>query len=175
LSFSVSGAKVKAAIIYAANSKNCGGCWMAVYLIANMARFTASSRAGLAVFGDPRSTVASGLHATDTTIMISRVDGGRNQGNPAGGRDHAPRHGRNRSGPVAGGGRSRGPPRLARVLPNPDRLIYPALDQVRRRSYRSPTIRAARDRSAVAGVSGEKREAPDKPAGRRLATAGMGY
>jgi hypothetical protein len=44
------------------------------------------------------------LCTTETTIMISRADGGGDQGNPAGGRDHAPSRGRDRSGPVAGGG-----------------------------------------------------------------------
>jgi hypothetical protein len=38
---------------------DCEDCLVPVYLIANMARLTAQKRAGLAVFGDPRSTVAS--------------------------------------------------------------------------------------------------------------------
>jgi hypothetical protein len=77
------------------------------------------------------------VHTTSTAIMISRADGGRNQRDPAGGRDHAPSGCRNRSGPVAGGGVSLRPPRLARVVPGRRPAISPALDQVRRWSSQS--------------------------------------
>jgi hypothetical protein len=55
----VPGDKVDPAI-YAAKIENCGDCWVTVHLDANVGAFQGhQSRAGLAVFGDPRSTVAS--------------------------------------------------------------------------------------------------------------------
>ena len=88
-------------------------------------------------------------------IIVSRADAGRNEGNPAGGRDHAASRGRNRSGPVAGGGLLLRPPCLARVIPGHRPVISAALDQVRRRLSRR-TIQAARDHSDVARLSGEE-------------------
>jgi hypothetical protein len=103
--------------------------------------------------------------------MIIRADGGRNQGNPA----DAPSHGRNRSGPVEGRGLSLRPPRMARVVPGRRPAHFSGSRSGSTTVFAVEQMRAARDQSAVAGLSGEKREAPGKRAGRRLATAGMGY
>jgi hypothetical protein len=92
---------------------------------------------------------------TDKTIMISRADGGRNEGNPAGGRDHAPSRGRNRSGPVAGGGLSLRPPHLARVVPGRRPVISPALDQVGRRLCACAVARLISANKVSAGADPE--------------------
>jgi hypothetical protein len=46
-----------------------------------MARFTPLIPSWDGDVRRPRSTVASGHHMTGTAIMISRADGGRNEGN----------------------------------------------------------------------------------------------
>jgi hypothetical protein len=84
--------------------------------------------------------------------MISRADAGRDQGNPASGRDHAPSRLRNRSGPVAGSGLSLRLPRLARLLPGRRPAQFSDA-----RSRPMPVIvveqcGAADDQSAVAGL-----------------------
>jgi hypothetical protein len=97
------------------------------------------------------------LRSTDKTIMISRADGGHNIRKSCRWPKHTASRGRNRSGPVAGGGLSLRPPRAYLALyRDADRLISPAL-------VRSTTVmRAACDRSAVASEI-DLGETPKRP------------
>jgi hypothetical protein len=54
-----------------------------------MARFTAPIPSWVGSVRRPVLDRRSAFGTTQTTIMISRADGESNQGNPAGGRDHA--------------------------------------------------------------------------------------
>jgi hypothetical protein len=88
-----------------------------VYLDRQIGRFTAAIPSWAGIIRQSVFHRCLSLCTTETIIMISRADGGRNQRDPAGGRDHAASRHRNRSGPVAGGGVSLRPPRMARVVP----------------------------------------------------------
>jgi hypothetical protein len=100
---------------------------------------------GSAKFGDPRSTVAS-LRTMETTIMISRVDGGRNKEILPEAEIMRRLVAENRSGPVARSGLSLRPPRGARCTgTQAGSFLRPSIRFGD--GYRSRTTLATRDQS----------------------------
>jgi hypothetical protein len=64
--------------IYAANIENCGDCWMTVYLDRQHGAFHGTNPELGWQIRRPALDRHLSLSTTDTTIMISRADCGRN-------------------------------------------------------------------------------------------------